>query len=283
MPRIGVNPNVNSRAYQYNDIVLTAITHLPNDEGYHNKRFEIVKICLESMRENCDVKSTVIIWDNGSHEYFRNWLRHEYKPDILIESPNIGKTNARTNLFRICPPHCIVSYTDDDMLFYPNWLNPQVEILKKFPNVACVSGWPVRTSARWGNQNTLVWARENNLLEEGRFISDEWEYDFALSVEQNPQRHFDDSLNDVDYRITYNGLQAYAMAQHCQFIACAPTVAEMPLYHSQAMRYQREFDMRMDGLGLRLTTIQRLCRHMGNRIDDKLRQEINAMELSYAI
>lgn len=90
---------------------------------------------------------------------------------------------------QMLPPETILGYSDDDMLFSNNWLAPQIELLKGFPNVACVSGYPVRTSFRWGNDNTKAWARAEARLTAGRFIPNEWERDFCVSIGRDYAEH----------------------------------------------------------------------------------------------
>ena len=273
--RIGQNPNRQKGATSFQNVILSVVTHLPNEEGYHAQRFEVVKACLETMRRNAKVKATVVIWDNGSCDRLRDWLRMEYRPDVLIESVNVGKTAARTALFRISHPSSIVAYSDDDMLFYPNWLVPQMELLQTFPNVASVTGYPVRTAFRWGNDNTLAWARQNAKLDTGRFIPREWENDFARSIGRDEKWHAEYTENDIDSRVTLNGKTAYCTSHHCQFIGRAETVERVLQYDGKAMGEERPFDIALDTIGLRLATTERLTRHMGNVLDDELRQEVH--------
>lgn len=275
MPRVGQNPLRQAQAEAIKPIVLSVVTHLPSlDTPYHAQRMEVVQACITSMRERAGVEHTLAVWDNGSCTELRQWLQWECRPDVLILAPNVGKTTARTSLFRIFPPDTIVAYSDDDMLFYPNWLQPQIDLLNGFPNVACVTGYPCRTSGRWGCDHTKQWARENAKLEVSRFIPQQWEDDFALSIGRAPEAHRIYSEEDIDYRITYQGMKAYAFSHHCQFIARAGTVADIGQYDEQAMAPERGFDIAMDRVGLRLSTTDRLCRHIGNVMDDRIRAEL---------
>lgn len=280
MARIGMNPNRPMQASRLEDVVLCVLTHLPNFEGYHARRFEVVQACIRSMTEHADMPFSLAIWDNGSCREFREWLRDEVKPDILTESVNLGKATGRTALTRILPPGKIVGFCDDDMYFYPNWLSPQVELLRNFPNVSAVTGYAVRTSFRWGNDNTKEWARSTNgaKLETGRFLPDEWERDFAVSIGRDPDQHLRDTANDTDARITYGGRQAYATAHHCQFIGKSEVLSRVVQFDGYAMSDERPFDITLDTIGLRLATTQRLCRHIGNVIHDELRKEIQLIE-----
>lgn len=263
--RVGNNPNRGKGAEKLQPIILSVVTHLPNMEGYHEKRLQVIQTCLTTMREHSLGIASILVWDNGSCDALRDWLRDEYKPDLLMLSPNIGKTAARTSIIRMCPPDSIVGYSDDDMYFYPDWLALQLQLLRIYPNVAAVSGYPVRTAFRWGTMNTIAWAGTNAKLEIGRFIPREWEEDFCRSVGRDVDWHCDTwTKDDKDYRVTYQGKQAYCTAHHCQFIGYQKTLAQVAKYDNEAMGDEKCLDIALDNIGLRLCTTQRLTRHMGN-------------------
>lgn len=272
--RIGNNPLRYSRSEQFAPVVLCVVTHLPNMQGYHSGRMEVIQTCLTSMTQNAGMDYSLAIWDNGSCNELREWIENEIKPDVFVKSFNAGKTAGRTSLVRMVPPHHIVAYTDDDMFFSPGWLAPQVELLKHFPDVACVTGYPVRTSFRWGNENTIKWAQKNAELESGRFLPQQWEDDFAESIGRDIHQHRQGSADDLDWRITYKGKQAYATSHHCQFIAKSEIVSRIISFDGMAMGDEKVFDNTLDTLGLRLATTERLTRHIGNVIHDTLRNEI---------
>jgi len=273
--RIGTNPNRGKGAYQYTPIVLTVLTHLPALTGYHKNRLEVVQTCLQTMRDNSGDDYTVIVWDNGSCDEFRTWVREVYKPDVFVQSVNIGKTLARHTLASMLPKDKIIAYCDDDILFYPDWLSPQVRLLETFPNVSAVTGYPVRTQFRWGVNNTKKWGAKHGKMQSGKFIPDEWERDFAISIGRDPEWHKNYTVTDLDYLVEYKGLNAYATAHHCQFIGYAGRIAQAHRFDADAMGDERYFDTNLDYLGLRLATVNRLTRHMGNVIDDELRAEVN--------
>ena len=275
--RVGDNPNRSAAANNYTPVVLTCVTHMPNQVGYHAKRLEVIQTCLTTMREGHEDK-TMIVWDNASCRQLRNWLQYDFEPDVLILSENIGKNSARTSMARMLPPDRIMTYSDDDIYFYDGWLEPQLELIEHFPNVACVTGYPVRTSFRWGCDNTLAWAKENGKLEEGRFIPREWENEFAISIGREPKDHERTSLEDNDYRVTYNGKQAYCTSHHCQFVAPVRKVNRIVQYWAEAMPDEKPFDIMMDKIGLRLATTQRYTRHIGNVIDNNLRHVITGFD-----
>lgn len=264
--RTGFNPNRRMPLPEPLGIVVAAIVHLPNQDGYHAERMEIVKLSLNTMRDNAGFNVDVLIWDNGSCEEMTDWLENEYDPDYLILSKNVGKWSARASIFHMFSPETIIALADDDMYYYEDWLEPQLDLLTHFPNVGVVSGYPVRTQFRWGCANTLKWAKENAELKVGRFIPDEWERDFAISIGRDPEWHLNEySVDDLDIKITYGGMEAYGTAHHCQFLGYAGVIAPITKWDARATSNEKKFDEAIDAAGLlRLTTIERLTRHMGN-------------------
>src|SRR5258706_15674367 len=108
--RIGQNPLKEQIApATIKPIVFLVVTHLPDDGSeYHSERFEIIKTCLNSMRDNAHREHTFMIWDNGSGMDFKAWLQMNFRPDILILSGNLGKAAARTLAVNMLPPDMVV-------------------------------------------------------------------------------------------------------------------------------------------------------------------------------
>ncbi len=279
--RVGSNPNRRAPLPQRNTRVAAAITHLPNQDGYHAQRLRVVQVSLLSMAKNLPGNVDILVWDNGSCAALTDWLREEFKPDTLILSANIGKSSARASIFKMQPPDNIIALADDDMLYYPGWWEAQEKILTTYPNVGAVSGYPVRTQARWGNKSTLAWAEKNGKIETGRFIPDEWERDFCTSIGRDPEFHQRYTLADKDRRIKYKGVPAYLMAHHCQFMAYAGRLAPLTEFNQQATSNEQDFDIAVDNAGyLRLTTTKRYTRHIGNVLDEDIAKAAVRMEVA---
>lgn len=279
--RVGVNPLRNSMAPdKAPKIVASVITHLPNQIGYHKERLAIVKACLNSMRENAGMKCAVMVWDNGSCNELKDWLLSNFRPTYLVLSPNIGKGSAKAGILRMFHEDTIVGISDDDMLFYKGWLDDAVKLIKHFPNVGAVSGYACRRMMK-NNISTLKWAEENGtVITNGRSIPDEWETDYAVSVEQDPEEWLDFTKDDLDTSIEYQGVKAYATAHHCQAVYVAGRVASLAAWDSMAAAAEGPWDEAIDQAGmLRLATMERMSRHMGNIIDPKLRSELESMGL----
>lgn len=276
--RVGQNPNRFQPApYSFKDTIILVVTHLPCEEeaGYHAQRMEVVKTCLTSMRNGANREHTFMVWDNDSKSEFRDWLQHIFEPDVLIMSKNIGKNPARAAAIQMMPLSSIVAYSDDDFYYYNDWLNPQIKILNHF-SAQLVTGYPCRMMFRWACKPTLDWSNKHGKLERGRFIPDEWEADYALSIGREPEYHLKEFTKDTDYdyRVSYNGSQAYCHGHHAQFVGYVSRLLPGLYSDNMAMSDERKFDEEQSRLGLRLCTTERLCRHMGNVIDDNLRKEI---------
>jgi glycosyltransferase involved in cell wall biosynthesis len=275
---VGQNPLRYKPAVKFPPVIGTVVTHLPSQDGYHRERLEIIKTCLNSMRGNAGRYLPILVWDNGSCTALLDWLTTEYLPDWLVISQNVGKNSARTSILRMFPFETVVCMSDDDIYYYPDWLNPQIDLLETFPDVGAVTGYPVRSSFNWGNKSTLAWAEAHAKVSYGRFIPDEWEADFCRSVGRSLSKHGEVVGNTQDAIIDYRGYRAYATSHHCQFIAQAGRLEGILDWNGVSVGDETNFDMTIDELGyLRLATLDRLTRHMGNHLDERLKQDIEVM------
>ena len=271
--RDGSNPNRNARVTGYHPIVISAITHLPNQQGYHEGRFDVIRASLETMRANAGMDCEILVWDNGSNANLRGWLINNYRPDHLIFSRNVGKSIARASIVRMLPPDRIVGVADDDMFYYPDWLKKQVEVLVTYPQVGTVSGWPVRTQFRFHNSATVEWGREHATgFETGKIIPAHEDRDFCESIGRDYDWHSGAyTENDMDIKLTYRGVPTYATGHHAQWIGKAGVISNFVDYTPEAMADERPFEQAVNDAGLlRLTTFRRTSQHIGNVLDDRL-------------
>lgn len=280
--RVGNNPSIGKEINSYPKLVVSAIVHLPNMVGYHAHRFDVIKTSLRLMVERMNHDAFVQVWDNGSCVEMRRWLETEFKPDMLILSPNVGKQSARASIFRMWPDETVIACADDDIFYYPNWLNPQLDLLNHYPNVGVVSGYPCRTSFRWGCSKTIEWATANAEVRVGKFLPDEWERDFAISIGRDPDFHMGEyTVKDRDTIINYKNVEAYATGHHCQFVARAGVISPFMKFTPKLLGSETGIDIAIDEAGLlRLCTTQRLTRHIGNVLDNQFIENIK--EYAYA-
>ena len=280
--RMGNNPLKNAAApAKMPKAVACVITHLPNRYGYHAKRWAILRACLMSMRKHAGTECGILVWDNGSDQGFKQWLREVYRPDFLIESGNIGKKSAQAAILRMLPEKTFAAVTDDDMLFYPGWLRESIDLLQVHEKIGVVSAWQARFAFEWGMTSALRWADlVGAQVQAGRFLPDEWERDYAVSIGIDPQSWIANTMGKEDVKITWNGVSFYAQAQHCQFTCRAGEIAPYTRFSQEAMGSEWDFDKAIDAGGwVRAALTERLARHMGNVIDNQLEGELRAMAL----
>jgi glycosyltransferase involved in cell wall biosynthesis len=241
----------------------------PQERQYHKNRMEVVRLCLSSMIAGMQGASyELLIWDNDSTPDFREMLR-EFKPAMLVESVNIGAHNARHNLAELARGELLMQ-TDDDILFHPEWLSLQLEVLSVYPNVGIVSGSPYRWAFSWGQTPALPVEAK---VSRGKLIPDQWLKDACQSVGQDytsamwGMRQIDDVL------VEYNGVKAWNHAHHMQFIGKTQIVKPFLKQNKFLLGNGREFNGDIMQAGyLQLTTHRRTAVHIGNFIDTRLRE-----------
>jgi len=178
----------------------------------------------------------------------------------------------------------VVAYCDDDVAFYPGWLEAQLSILDNFPKVGMVSGVPVRDGAAHAQksiQNLVQNPSKGMVVKRGRFIPDEWEVDWCISTGRDPDEYMRSTKDKLDIMLEYKGLSAIGSANHFQFVARKGTVIEaLPSAWSQnLMDSLVPFEEEIDRLGyLRLSTKERYCKHIGNMISPQLAEEYKFIE-----
>lgn len=279
MQRIGVNPaREGFSEYKPARVTVAVLTYIPMLQGYFAERLNILKLCLDSIIQNTQMPFDLMVFDNGSCPEVRNYLRELSEQGViqyLLEcAENIGKIGAFQIMFRAAPGE-IVAYCDDDVYHYPGWLAPQVEILDHFPKTGMVSGTPIRVRFNDAIQSNLdfVSANPEASIARGRFIKPEWEREFCLSTGRDVDEHLKQTADIEDLIISYQGKSAYASANHFQFVSPRQALVDaLPAQWSgQLMRSMMGFDATFERMGLlRLGTLARVNRHMGNTVSDEL-------------
>jgi glycosyltransferase involved in cell wall biosynthesis len=283
MTRISTNPLKSSTSLvpPSPDISLCIVTHY-RDEPYHRYRLPVVDLCIQSMRDGAQGKSyELLIWDNGSTDEFRKHLQ-TLRPDTLVLSPNVGKSSARLGLANIARGR-IMAYSDDDILYFPGWLDAHMEILAHFPRPILAAGMPQRTAFNFGMGavKRFAQAHADATLHTGRLISDEDERMFAMSIGREWEHHKRLTASFPDYMLEWQGMKAWAHGHHAQFV----TYREDILLHLKPskihMDVERDWECALDDADyLRLTTYKRACVHIGNELSGNV--IINGKEVNLA-
>jgi glycosyltransferase involved in cell wall biosynthesis len=264
---------------------IIVLVHIPHFSGYFADRLEILKLCLASIAQNTDRPYDLLVFDNGSSEEVRAYLRKQQESGVihflLHSAANIGKIGALQLAMRAAPGE-LIAYCDDDFYMFPGWLTHQQELLDGFPNVGMVSGYAVPTFFKHSLiSSTLGFARSNpetNLVETATIPSrviERW----ALSTGRDPAEAVRHGKQQAIYEVEYRGRKAFATANHDQFLAPKAVLVQcLPNeWSGQLMGEMIELDSAINQQGyLKLTTITQTTQHLGNRVNEGLISEVSA-------
>ena len=289
MTRLGVSPTRGKQSeYAPARVTVAVVTFIPDLEGYYRHRLDVLRACLESILVNTEGDYDLMVFDNGSCPEVRAYLSEKHKSGeidlLMLSSRNLGKIGALQVMFNAAPGE-LIAYCDDDILFYPGWLNAHLEVMDTFPNVGMVSGLPVRSAANravMANRAFISEPPAGVLVETVRWIPDEWERDWAISTGRDPEELLISQGEQTDLRLTLNGVEVYPAANHFQYLAPREVLLKAipEQWSGRLMGQMVELDHSIDAQNrLRLSTTQRYVRHIGNVVSQELAEEIKAMDI----
>lgn len=286
--RVGISPTRTvTTDYRPARVTIAVLVCIPDQLGYYAHRLDVLKLCLASIVQHTDGPYDLLVFDNGSCPEVVKYLiglRDEGIIQYLILSTqNIGKIGAFQILFRAAPGE-IVAYCDDDIFFYPGWLPAHLRILEEFPSVGMVSGWAIRHTFEYGNKSCFRLSETNSniKLERRRQIPDELEVDFAISTGRDPKQHLVSTAEMQDILLTFNSVSAFATANHFQFLSPKTVITQIlpDIWSGRLMGQMAELDEAVDVAGyLRLSTVHRYVRHIGNVLSREFQEEAKLLGL----
>jgi glycosyltransferase involved in cell wall biosynthesis len=271
--RIGQNPAKSIKEVaQPARITVAVLNYIPFLGGYFAEMLDVLRACLESIRQTADLPCDLLVFDNGSCEEVCQYLLQEKQKGaiqyLILSEKNLGKGGAWNMILNGAPGE-IIAYADNDCLFYPGWLSASVKILETYPRVGMVTARPFRTPPEFLT-GTIQWAESSPYvqMERGNFIPFDVLHEFNLSLGQAEDFSRNLIENSEDVRFLYQGLPAFAGGSHWQFTAFKNVLAEfLPFQMDRPMGQVRQLDQRMNANHyLRLMTAQPLVMNMSNTL-----------------
>jgi glycosyltransferase involved in cell wall biosynthesis len=289
MTRIGINPARGKVShYQPAAVTVAILTYIPHLGGYFRHKFDVLRLVFASIKANTAVEHDLLVFDNGSCktviDYLQALKQNGHIDYLILSSRNLGKIGAFKVLLNAAPGE-IVAYADDDILFYPGWLKAALEVMETYPKVGMISCIPVRDNATRARKSLQAWIEtqvEGLTILQDRDIPDNWESDWAVSTGRDPQEHLQKLKDQPDLFLNLNGIEAYGSASHFQFVAPKMVILRsLPTdWSGKLMGSMVELDEAVDAQGyLRLSTVERFVRHIGNTLSDEMVREANNLGL----
>jgi len=267
-------------------VTVCVLTYLPNDIGYFRNRFDVTRVCIESILQNTKTPYDLMVFDNGSRPDLVDYLqdqKDEGKINFLVlSSQNIGKIGALQVMFRSAPGE-VIAYTDDDVFFLPGWLERQLEVLDTYPDVGMVTGMIIKPHMKEGIQSAVDFSKKGDVeTEVGNLIDPEIEEHYIKHTGRTWQRYEEEIEGLKDIRMSYRGVQTYVSAGHYQFVSPKKCILEaLPeTWSGNLMGEMRDLDRSVDELGyLRLCTHPQTIRLLGNLIDEEAAEQIRKFDI----
>jgi glycosyltransferase involved in cell wall biosynthesis len=280
--RIGMNPARNRVSdYQPARVTVGILVYIPHLEGYFQHRLGVVQLSLASLLHNTAEPYDLLVFDNGScdevHEYLEGLRQAGAIRFLLTSKENIGKLGAM-RLMAGAAPGDLVAYADDDTFFDAGWLRQHLQVYEHFPRVGMVSGSPEKTLFSHGISTTLDWAAKTPgvKLTRGSRIPEQWEREWAVALGKDEAAFLDRVRSLEDIQVELSGFTVYATACHNQFLSPKDVLvaALAGEWSGRLMGGMNEFDEAIDRGGfLRLTTLKRTTRLIGNVVTDRMADE----------
>ncbi len=282
MARVGINPARNRvTAYRPSRVTVAMLVYVPYLEGYFRERLDVLKLSLASLIKHTDVPYDLMVMDNGSCAEAKALLQSLQDLGalryLITAHENMGKIGALKVLFRAAPGE-VIAYSDDDIFYYPGWLEEHLRLLDGYPKVGMVSGCAVRTLFDHGTRANLAFAKADRevVLTRGQRIPEHWEIEWAESYGRDPEAHRQALPSMQDMTFSYRGLEAFAIANHNQFVTSKDVILRFlpETWSGRLMGEMNELDNAVaEGGFLRLSTIDRTTKHIGNTISPAMAQE----------
>ena len=272
-----MNPGRGKRSdYEPARVTIVVLSYVPNEVGYFKDRFDVMRVCIQSILKNTKKPYDLMVFDNGSCDKVVSFLKKQYELGniefLILSRKNIGKMSALQFMLKAAPGE-IIAYCDDDVFFLPGWLDRHIQVLETYPDVGVVSGFYIKPHMKEGITTTLRFAKKPDVkMESGDLVEKEIEQHYISNMGRTWEQYQQEIKGLQDVRMSYKGVQTYVSAGHYQFVAIKERILKaLPEKRvNKLMGQMRELDIAIDDLGLlRLCTTPATIRLLGNQINQE--------------
>ncbi|MDQ2805821.1 MAG: glycosyltransferase family 2 protein [Chloroflexota bacterium] len=283
--RLGINPaKLKSQLPSYLAHRLIIPVHIPAHEGYFSQSLDILRLCLESVRQTVGGNAAVTLISNGSTPAVVAELeRHHaagWVDQLIINHTNRGKVDVVAAVARGAFEE-FLTVADCDVLFRRGWLEAVEAMFARFPECGFVAPVPNPLLLWHHTSATVLGALAHRELGFARVIAeDDWQR-FTRSIERLDLATGPHCRTQLT--VQRGGTIACVGAGHFVFTMRKSVVGGMPLEPSlNAISGDSELrwlDMPADKLGFwRLATPQAYAYHMGNQIEPWMQNELHTTD-----
>jgi hypothetical protein len=286
--RQGQNPaKMGLKAYQPRRLGVALLSYIPNQDGFFKNSLEILKYQIASLHAATS-DFDLLIFDNGSCPAVWEELFQLYTTArihfLFLSQYNIGKIGA-INWILSAMPNEWICYSDGDMFFRPGWFENSLAIFNAFPTAGLVFAQPTLFDTLRGTGQAY-----HQLESEARYcfsqelIPAESVREYALGFGIKPS--LEQEMLETPVRVVKeeaSGIRAVLGGGHNQFLVrreVARRIVPLPTELALSPVEDSAFNRRVDELGLlQLSTFEPFTFHVGNRLDDWTRHEIEKLGL----
>jgi len=261
-------------------MTFATIVYIPALEGYWAQSLEVLRLFLASLGRTVHEPYEILVLDNGSCPEVREFLVERHAAGTLdqlfLTQRNFGKVGGWNLLFSVAQGE-MVAYSDSDVLFISGWLERSKAVLDAFPEAAMVTAQPIPGDLSLHCTATLEGAEADPATEceEGDdLIPPHYVESQRLGLGESPQRFGARLERRREVRLRRGEVEAYVSASHFQFLGRRDVLASLlPLPSRNPLGNAGILDDRLDAAGYwRLSTVDYLVHHMGNRLPDIARE-----------
>ncbi|MGB6058127.1 MAG: glycosyltransferase [Microthrixaceae bacterium] len=278
------------------------LTHVPYVAGYHADQLDVVRLAVLSARANAAMPIHLMVFDNGSGPELTEWLVAALNDgtidQLILNRRNLGKLTALSQIVLGAPGPDVV-YSDGDLFFQPNWLEPMLKIARGIPNVGVVGGAPALPSVHSGIPGVAVEQTpesanasklpEGVTSESGKFLDEGYMREFLADTgydEKGVEERLQLLRNENVTRLSCGDVSAIAGAGHAHFLITEQARRQMEsqvgtkaLNPAETHSYDRATEK--TGL-LRVSVEKPVFRHVGNRLEPDQRAALQELSGEWA-